>query len=34
MLHTSEFDIDEDCLQTGIANMSWLIFNFLSDSEA
>jgi amidohydrolase len=29
-LHTPDFEIDEDGLQTGVANMSWLIFNFLS----
>lgn len=28
-LHTPEFDIDEDGLITGVANMSWLIFSFL-----
>ena len=32
MLHTSGFDIDEEGLQTGVANMSWLAFNFLSDN--
>lgn len=31
-LHTPEFDIDEDCLETGVTNMSWLILNLLSDS--
>ncbi|MBA4322212.1 MAG: amidohydrolase, partial [Odoribacter sp.] len=30
MLHTSSFDIDEEALQTGVANMSWLAINFLS----
>jgi amidohydrolase len=30
MLHTSGFDIDEDGLHTGVANMSWLAINFLS----
>jgi amidohydrolase len=29
-LHTQEFDIDENGLKTGVANMSWLIYNFLS----
>ena len=29
-LHTAEFDIDEDGLETGVANLSWLICNFLS----
>jgi len=28
-LHTPEFDIDETGLYTGVANMSWLIYNFL-----
>lgn len=31
MLHTSGFDIDEEGMITGVANMSWLAFNFLSD---
>jgi len=30
-LHTAEFDIDEDSLQTGVANLSWLVYNFLAD---
>ncbi len=30
-LHTPEFDIDEEGLRTGVANMSWLIINFLSE---
>jgi len=30
-LHTPDFDIDEDGLKTGVANMSWLIINFLSE---
>ncbi|MDR2887725.1 MAG: amidohydrolase [Bacteroidales bacterium] len=29
-LHTSEFDIDENGMETGVANMSWLMFNFMS----
>jgi amidohydrolase len=29
-LHTADFDIDEEGLKAGVANMSWLIFNFLS----
>lgn len=29
MLHTSGFDIDEDGLTTGVANMSWLAYNFI-----
>jgi amidohydrolase len=32
-LHTPGFDIDEEGLQTGVANMSWLAINFLSDSQ-
>jgi len=32
MLHASRFDIDEDGMKTGVANMSWLAFNFLSES--
>lgn len=28
-LHTSDFDIDEDGLETGVANLSWLVYNFL-----
>jgi amidohydrolase len=28
-LHTSDFDIDEDGMETGVANMSWLVYNFL-----
>lgn len=32
-LHTSEFDIDEECLETGTANMAWLIFSFLTDDS-
>lgn len=30
-LHTPDFDIDEDGLRTGVANMSWLVLNFLSE---
>jgi amidohydrolase len=30
-LHTSDFDLDEDGLETGVANMSWLVLNFLSE---
>ena len=29
-LHTSEFDIDEKGLETGVINLSWLVYNFLS----
>ena len=28
-LHTSDFDLDEDALVTGVANLSWLISGFL-----
>jgi len=28
-LHTSDFDIDEDGLLTGVENLSWLVYNFL-----
>jgi amidohydrolase len=28
-LHTPDFDLDEDALVTGVANLSWLICNFL-----
>jgi len=30
-LHTPDFDIDEEGLRTGVANMSWLVINFLSE---
>lgn len=30
-LHSSEFDIDEEGMVTGVANLSWLVINFLSD---
>lgn len=30
-LHTPTFDIDENCLKTGVLNMCWLVFNFLSN---
>jgi len=29
ILHSPEFDIDENGMVTGVANMSWLAFNFL-----
>ena len=32
-LHTADFDIDEEGLETGVANMSWLVYNFLADKE-
>jgi amidohydrolase len=28
-LHTADFDIDEEGLETGVANLSWLVYNFL-----
>jgi amidohydrolase len=28
-LHTSDFDIDEDGMETGVSNLSWLVYNFL-----
>jgi amidohydrolase len=28
-LHTADFDLDEAGLKTGVANLSWLIYNFL-----
>lgn len=31
-LHTAGFDIDEDGLKTGVANMCWLLYNFLKDN--
>lgn len=30
-LHTAEFDLDENGLKTGVANLSWLICNLLKD---
>jgi amidohydrolase len=30
-LHTADFDIDENCLETGTSNLCWLVFNLLSD---
>lgn len=29
-LHTPDFDIDESGMQTGVANLSWLVYNFLT----
>jgi len=31
-LHTPDFDIDENGMETGVANMTWLLYNFLKDS--
>jgi amidohydrolase len=30
-LHTADFDIDEDGLKTGVANLSWLVYRFLKE---
>jgi amidohydrolase len=30
-LHTAEFDIDEDGLETGVSNLAWLVYNFLTE---
>lgn len=30
-LHTADFDIDEEGLETGVANMMWLLINLLRD---
>lgn len=32
-LHTPDFDIDEDGLKTGVANMIWLIINMLKEGS-
>jgi amidohydrolase len=32
-LHTPGFDIDEDGLETGIANMSWLAYNLMTGND-
>jgi amidohydrolase len=32
-LHTPDFDIDEDGLETGVANLSWLVYNFLLSED-
>jgi amidohydrolase len=29
-LHTADFDIDEEGLKTGVANLSWLVYRFLN----
>jgi hypothetical protein len=31
-LHSPDFDIDEECLVTGVANICWLAVNFLKDN--
>ncbi len=30
-LHTAEFDIDEDGLETGVTNLSWLVYRFMTE---
>ncbi len=30
-LHTPDFDIDEEGLENGVANMSWLVINLLNE---
>ncbi len=32
-LHTSDFDIDEEGMETGVANMTWLLYNFLKNRQ-
>lgn len=32
-LHTADFDLDESGLKTGLANMSWLIYNFIKGKK-
>jgi amidohydrolase len=32
-LHTAEFDIDENGLATGVANLSWLLYSLLTDRD-
>jgi amidohydrolase len=32
-LHTSDFDIDEDGLETGVTNLSWLVYNLLIEKQ-
>jgi len=31
-LHTADFDIDENGLETGVANLSWLVYSFLTSN--
>jgi hippurate hydrolase len=33
MLHTPLFDIDEEGLSTGMANMTWLALNFINEND-
>ena len=30
-LHTADFDIDENGLQTGVANLTWLVYRFMAE---
>jgi amidohydrolase len=30
-LHTPDFDIDEEGMKTGVANLTWLVYRFLTD---
>lgn len=30
-LHTADFDIDEEALETGLANLSWIVINLLTE---
>jgi amidohydrolase len=32
-LHTPDFDLEEDGMVTGVANLSWLVHNFLKDKD-
>ena len=32
-LHTADFDIDENGMETGVANLCWLIYNFLGNKD-
>jgi len=31
--HTADFDIDEEGLQTGVSNLTWLVYNFLTEDS-
>lgn len=32
-LHTADFDIDEEGMETGVANLSWLVYRFLNEGQ-
>jgi amidohydrolase len=32
-LHTPDFDLDEDGMVTGVANLTWLVYHFLKDAH-